>query len=67
MDSYDCNNLKNQFKTLSDAELASLIIEFVESDDVALALGEETIRRLTSLRVRDSFEVRAPREALVLS
>jgi len=67
MDSYDCNSLKNQFKALSDAELASLIIEFVEADDVALALGEETMRRLTNLRVRENFEARTPLESLVFS
>jgi hypothetical protein len=39
-----------ELQTLSDAELASLIIEFVGGNEVALALGEETYRPLRALR-----------------
>jgi hypothetical protein len=67
MELYECIELKAQLKTLTDIELASLIIEFVESDEVAVALGEETMRRLTSLRVKDGPAARANFQPVALS
>lgn len=41
-----------ELQKLTDAELASLIIEFAGADEAALALGEEIYRRLTTLRLK---------------
>jgi len=50
MDRIEPQWLQAQLEALSDAELASVIIEFAGPAAVALALGEETYRRLTTLR-----------------
>ena len=42
--------LEAKLHELSDAELASLIIECAGLGEAALALGEETYRRLTQMR-----------------
>lgn len=63
----NCTDLTTQLRALTNTELASLIIEFVESDEVALALGEETLRRLTAPQPPDSFPLPARSRALALS
>ncbi len=62
-----CTNLAAQLRSLTNTELASLIIEFVESDEVAVALGEETLRRLTGLQVQEGLALPARPSALALS
>jgi hypothetical protein len=45
--------LEDQFANLSHAELASLVIELVEDERVAVPLGEELYRRLNQAAPRD--------------
>lgn len=46
--------LQVEIESLTDAELASLIIERVDVDTVASLLGEEVFRRLSQLRQQAS-------------
>lgn len=46
--------LQIEIESLTDAELASLIIERVDVDTVASLLGEEVFRRLSHLRQQAS-------------
>lgn len=55
MAAFNETTLQCQLETISDTELASLIIEFASSDGAALALAEETLRRLTQLRVQGAL------------
>lgn len=56
MNDFNGNALEAQLQQLSDCELASLIIEFAESDEVGIALGQETLNRLNSLRLKQNFD-----------
>ena len=60
MNSDDLKAIEDKLQRLTDAELASLIIEFVSSDSIASLLGEETLRRLTRLRFKDTLGRSAP-------
>jgi hypothetical protein len=65
MAAIDPNTLQCQLEEISDVELASLIIEFVNSEGIAIALAEETLRRLTDLRVKTSIGHFAQAETLL--
>jgi hypothetical protein len=59
------NALQCQLEEISDTELASLIVEFVSSDGAAIALAEETLRRLTQLRLKEALGHLAHTEILL--